>query len=110
MLLQIVRPAERVGELLPGNKFIDKLTLNIGEDVEIKCDYSMLYICETARIGSRALFATGWDKVSKWNGDSEWTSSDESDKFCFFRSASKPGSFVLKNNRVDNGIFDVYIL
>lgn len=48
--------------------------------------------------------------VSKWNGDSEWINSDQSDKFCFFRSKSGGGVFVLQNNLVDGGVFDVYIL
>lgn len=99
-----------LGGLLPGNKVIDKINLNLNDSIELPYNYSLLYICETKRNGARALFSTGWDKVDKWAGSDEWVASDKSDKFCFFRLTSKPGSFVLKNNLVDGGVFDVYIL
>lgn len=95
---------------MPGNKVVDKLTLNIDDSIELSCNYSLVYICETKKSGARALFSTGWDIVDKWAGSGEWVASDKSDKFCFFRLKSKPGSFVLKNNYLDNCAFDVYIL
>ena len=108
--LQLVRLSLLLGGLLPGNKVISRLHLNKGESIQLISAYSLVYACETAYNGSRALFSTGWGAIDKWNGNDEWVTFDKPDKFCFFKLDGNHSTFVLKNNLIDTGVFDVYIL
>lgn len=97
-----------LGGLLPRNKVFDRIILNKGDSIELKYSYSLIFACETARNGGRALFATGWKSISKWNGDSIWSSTNEPNKFCIY--ALEGDSYILKNDFIDNGVFDIYVL